>query len=244
MNNKVTAASICLAALLISIGILQWRSIDADDRMITATEQVQNNAETNITDAPATPSDTQVDMTQYEPRADAGSLTIGNPNAPVTIIEFSSLSCPHCASFHSGALPDLKKDYIDTGKVKFIFRDFPLNAPAVSGSLLLKCVPLSDRYEFMDMLFKQQSEWAFDANYQTKLKQYASLLGIGSEEAEACMNDAMSEKAMFDTMREGNEEFGIQSTPTFIIQPSDEKLTGAQPYGEFSKRIEALLKAE
>lgn len=232
MKNKIIAVCVCLFVLVACIGVLQWRSMDADDRMIADIKSSSNNNEIQ----------SEIETASYAPRTDAGSFSIGNPDAPVTILEFSSLSCPHCASFHSGALSDLKKDYVDTGKVQFIFRDFPLNAPAVSASLLLKCVPLTERYDFMEMLFNQQAEWAFDASYQTKLQQYAALIGIGTEKADTCMNDAPAEEAMFSTMRAGNAQYEVQSTPTFIIQPGDEKLIGAQPYGEFSTRIEALLK--
>jgi len=237
MKNKIIAVCVCLVVLLGCIGILQWRSVDADERMIA-------DIETPLTEEVVVAEEKveTIETTSHAPSEDAGSFTIGNPDAPITILEFSSLSCPHCASFHAGALPDIKKDYVDTGKVKFVFRDFPLNGSAVSASLLLKCVPLNERYDFMEMLFNQQSDWAFDGNYQTKLKQYAALIGIGTDKAESCMNDSATEKAMFDTMREGNSTHEITSTPTFVIQPGDEKLTGSQSYGAFSSRIETLLK--
>ncbi len=239
MKKKIIAVGICLVVLVACIGVLQWRSVDADDRMIAAIETTAGDADA----MPIAEVEETSSTTEYPPREENGSFVIGNPDAPVTIMEFSSLSCPHCASFHKGALPDLKKDYVDTGKVKFVFRDFPLNASAVAGSLLLKCVPLDNRYDFMEMLFDQQSQWAFEPDFINKLKQYAALLGIGNDEADKCISDRDTEAAMFDVMREGNAEFEISSTPTFIIQPGNEKLVGAQPYGEFSKRIEALLKA-
>jgi len=235
---------ICLLVLLAAIGALQWKSSNADQD-IKAETNVTSNATTIETSAIAINTETsatlKTEKVEWKATANAGSLTIGAENAPVTITEFSSLSCPHCASFHSGALPDLKKDYVDSGKVKFVFRDFPLNAPAVAGSLLLKCVPVNDRYDFMMMLFEQQAQWAFDPSYAQKLQQYAALIGIGSDKAKSCMTDKDAELAMFDQMRLGNARYGIESTPTFVFEPSEEKLTGAMPYGEFSKRIEKLL---
>jgi protein-disulfide isomerase len=238
MKKKIIAVSVCFGVLIACIGILQFASLNADDRMIADIETASGKSTVNETNAASEPTDI------LNPRSDAGAFIIGAEDAPVTILEFSSLSCPHCATFHKTALPDLKKDYVETGKVKFVFRDFPLNSSAVAASLLLKCVPLENRYDFMEMLFDQQAQWAFDANYQTKLKQYASLIGIGSDDADACMNDKEAERAMFETMRDGSTQYEISSTPTFIIQPGDEKIVGAQPYGTFSTRIEALIEEQ
>jgi len=232
ITKYVLPISVCLVVMLGAIGVLQWRSSDADERMIAAAAETQTTKETaNETE--------NTDI--LNPRAEPGAFIIGAEDAPVTIMEFSSLSCPHCATFHRATLPDLKKDYIETGKVKFVFRDFPLNGAAVAGSLLLKCIPLENRYEFMELLFDQQTQWAMDGNYRTTLKQYAALLGVGSDQAEECMSDEDANRAMFETMREGNAAYEVNSTPTFIILPGEEKLTGAQPYGAFSTRIEKLL---
>lgn len=244
MKNKIIPITICVIALIIGIGILQWRSVGADERMVSDIDTQASENKTiaeevaEITEAVA---QSNIDI---QPRVENDAFVIGSPDAPVTIMEFSSLSCPHCATFHKNTLPDLKKDYVQTGKVKFVFNDFPLNAPAVAASLLLKCVPADNRYDFMEMLFEQQEQWAFDANFINKLKQYASLLGIGNNTAEECMANTTEEAKMFDIMRAQNETHAISSTPSFIIMPGDEKLTGAQPYGEFSKRIEELLKEE
>lgn len=235
MKNKIIAVCICLLVLIACIGFMQWRSQDADERIMAQATAQEAQEKTE-------PVSGNIITKDYTPRFTDGSFAIGNPDAPVTIIEFSSLSCPHCASFHSGALKDIKKDYIDTGKVQFIFNDFPLNAPAVAGSLLLKCIPVDDRYDFMEMLFDQQAQWAFDQDYVTKLKQYASLIGIGNDAAEKCIFDTEVERKMFNVMRLGSQQHDVQSTPTFIIKPSNEKLIGALPYGEFSTRIEKLLK--
>ena len=242
MKKIIIPFVICLVVLLSAIGILQWRSQNADDRMIAAIEQETGEeitlatSETETVDVIAVQSNVA-----YNPRVENGSFVIGVENAPVTIMEFSSLSCPHCASFHSGALPDVKKDYVNTGKVKFVFNDFPLNQPAIAGSLLLKCVAPEKRYDFMEMLFEQQPNWAFDSNYQTKLKQYAALLGVSNEKAEECMNDSAAEAKMFEKMQSDNARYNITSTPSFVFMPSNEVVTGAQPYGAFSTRIEKLL---
>ncbi len=236
-KKYVLPVSICLVVLVTCIGVLQWRSINADDR-------IMNDIEASSGDASKTITENDVTVGDAPAYVENGALVIGERDAPVTILEFSSLSCPHCATFHKVTLGDLKTDYVDTGKVKFVFNDFPLNGPAMAGSLLLKCIPLENRYEFMEMLFDQQAQWAFDNNFNNKLKQYAALLGIGSARAEECMSDREAQAAIVAAMQTANEAYEISSTPSFVIQPGGEKLTGAQPYGEFSTRIEALINQE
>ncbi len=232
MNKKIIVpVLICLVVLGASIGVLQWKS-QGDNSVDTA--DVFENA--------ATTQETQNEVVEVlPPRVINNALVIGNDDAPVTIQEFSSLSCPHCASFHSGALASLKKDYVDTGKVKFAFNDFPLNQPAVDGSLLLKCFEGKDRYDLMEILFSQQSQWAFGGDSKSKLTQYAALLGLSNDKAEACMNNKNAERAMFEAMRANNQKYQVQSTPTFIIQPGDKIISGAQTYGVFSTEIEKIL---
>lgn len=230
---------LCLLVLGGSIGILQWRSQDADKRItdsgdVQTTEIVSKTTETL----------TLQNAAMFKPREDEGSLVIGSPDAPVTILEYSSLSCPHCASFHKDTLGTLKKDYIDQGLVKFVFNDFPLNEPALAGSLLLKCIPIEERYNFMELLFEQQASWAFDSDYHTKLKQYAALLGVSGDKADECMSNELNDRVMLIKMKEAAEKHKIKSTPSFVILPSEEVLTGARSYGEFSTRIEAILKKE
>ena len=175
MNKTILSIIICLFVLGGSIGILHFWSQDADQRMIDAIETAAGGAEMSTTEITSETTETITVQNEisWEAREENGALVIGSLDAPVTIVEYSSLSCPHCASFHKDTLPTLKKDYIDQGQVKFVFHDFPLNKPALAGSLLLKCIPIAERYDFMELLFEQQASWAFEGDYQTKLKQYA-----------------------------------------------------------------------
>lgn len=242
MKKIIISVAICIVVLILAIGILQWSSKNADTRMVNdvaanqtetleITEKTNETSETIIVPAKET-------VTAY---VQDDALVVGEKDAPVTLIEFSSLTCPHCATFHKNTLPALKKDYVETGKVKIIFRDFPLNKPALSASLLLKCVDVDKRYDFMDMLFEQQSAWAFDADYETKLQQYAALLGLSNEKSLSCMNDTETEEAMIQNMRAGAAQYGVNSTPSFIILPSNELIVGPQAYGVFSSKIETIL---
>ena len=103
---------------------------------------------------------------------------IGEDNAPITIIEYASMSCSHCADFHNDTLEELKKEFIDTGKVKFIFRDFPFNYPALAGSMILRCVPEDVRYEYMNGLYKLQNSWVNRDHSKTRSELYLSLIHI------------------------------------------------------------------
>jgi len=250
MNKKIILSVVlCLLVLGGSIGFLNLSAQDADTRMM---DTIETSAGDTVDTAPAPTTDTEKTEPNNNDKASSDSLVsekhgvliMGADDAPVTIMEFSSLSCPHCATFHKDTLPLLKTDYIDTGKVKFVFNDFPLNEPAMAGSLLLKCIPLEERYNFMELLFEQQGNWAFDANYMQKLKQYAALLGVSSEDADACMNDKDKQRLVLVNMSAAAKKFNIQSTPSFIITPGEDMMMGAQAYGEFSSKIEAILKEE
>ena len=152
-------------------------------------------------------------------------------------------SVRHSASFHKNTLGDLKKDYVDTGMVKFVFRDFPTNKPAMDAAKLLKCVDIDERYDFMNLLFEQQLQWALSsADHRQKLMQYAALLGMPNDKAEACMNDMDVDNEIIKGLQEANAEYGVDSTPTFVINPGEKTLVGARPYGDFSTEIESLTK--
>ena len=258
MNKKITSIALCVVVLAICIGVFQYVSQNADeniakdvfenaaisdeeisvysDAVEDAVTQENTTPETEKTLAP------KATMATTPARLENGILTIGDANAPVTIMEFSSLSCPHCAAFHKTTLGALKTDYIDTGKVKFMFYDFPLNQQALHGSLLLRCATGNDRYSFMEMLFDQQSQWAFATDYRTKLKQYAALLGLSSDKAESCMNDVENEQAILQGMKGAATTYKVQSTPSFIIMPDQKMMSGALAYGTFSTEIEKRLK--
>lgn len=177
------------------------------------------------------------------PVGEVKTYAMGNPDAPVKIKEFASLSCPHCADFHTGTLPQVKKELIDTGKVYFEFVNFPLNASAMDGALIALCLP-EDRYnQFISFLFEQQAKWAFDQNYRQILKQNAKLLGASEEKLDACLADEKKKAAIVAKMQEAGEKYKIQSTPSFVINEK-ETFAGALPFAEFKKKVEPYLTQE
>ncbi len=171
--------------------------------------------------------------------AEVGERSIGDPDAPVTIIEYSSLSCPHCASFHKDVLPGLKERYIDTGKVRLVFRDFPLNESAVDAAVIAHCAG-PDRYAgFVDVLFQTQESWSTDSDHRTALKQLGKLGGLTDEQMDACLADETMVNDILQTRLDGQNEHKVQSTPTFVI--GGETYPGSRDVDAFAEIIDPLL---
>jgi protein-disulfide isomerase len=204
------------------------------------------SAETPKADAPATPAPkasapaAQGSVSVSE-LMEAGALpdkSMGDDDAPVTIIEYASMTCPHCAQFHRTTLPALKEKYIDTGKVRLILREFPFDPRAEAGFMLARC---SDEKYFamVDVLFKQQETWARAENARDALLQIARLAGFSQESFEACLTDQKLLEDVRAIKDRGDKEFGVDSTPTFFINGS--KYPGAMSIDEFSAIIDGML---
>ena len=166
---------------------------------------------------------------------------IGNPDAPVTIIEYASLSCNHCAEFHLNTLPKIKEEYIDSGKVRFVFRDFPLNLPALYGSMVLKCVPEDFRYAYQEALYQLQNTWVIreSAKSNKELFKIMQSGGMSKEEFDNCISNTELEQKILQVLMDAQEEFDIKSTPTFII--NGEKLGGNKDIKVFRQIIDKIL---
>jgi protein-disulfide isomerase len=165
---------------------------------------------------------------------------LGSETAPVTIVEYASVTCPHCASFHQQTYPALKSKYIDTGKVKLIFREFPTQpAPvAIAGFMLARCAD-DKYYPMLDAIFSQQQSWAQDP-YNGFLR-IARQAGFTQEKFEACLKDQKLAEQIQGVAQRGNEQFKVESTPTFFI--NGKKYVGALSIAELEKIIEPLLKS-
>jgi len=162
---------------------------------------------------------------------------LGDPAAPVTIIEYSSLTCPHCAAFHTDTLPALKERFIDTGQAKLIARDFPLDQSALNAAVIAHCAGPDRYFAFLDALFASQSSWARSDDPRESLIQLAGLGGLSRDKAEACLASEAMQDAVLQVRLDGQEEFQISSTPSFII--NGEMMTGNQSIDEFATLIEA-----
>ena len=168
-------------------------------------------------------------------------FVIGNEDAKITIIEYASLSCSHCADFHVNTLETLKKEYIDTGKVKMVFRDYPFNYPALLGSMVLRCIPENYRYDYMNALFKLQPDWVNKKNKKTIQELYKIMQsgGMTKDEYDACIYNTELENEILKGVMEAQNQFNIKSTPSFII---DGKLIeGNKSIKEFRQIIDKIL---
>jgi|TARA_B100000530_G_scaffold192954_1_gene122601 protein-disulfide isomerase len=168
-------------------------------------------------------------------------FVIGNEDAKITIIEYASLSCSHCADFHVNTLETLKKEYIDTGKVKMVFRDYPFNYPALLGSMVLRCIPENYRYDYMNALFKLQTDWVNKKNKKTIQELYKIMQsgGMTKDEYDACIYNTELENEILKGVMEAQNQFNIKSTPSFII--NGKLIEGNKSIKEFRQIIDKIL---
>lgn len=156
-------------------------------------------------------------------------MVLGNADAPITMIEYSSLSCPHCARFQKDVLPAIKKDFVDTGKVKFIPRDFPLNKPAIQAAQFAHCSGPMRFFAIEDVLFKTQDQWLTD-NAVEALATIAATAGMDRPTFDACLANKDVEAKIVASRKTAEDAFQINATPTFII--NGVKVEGEQSYDE------------
>jgi len=163
---------------------------------------------------------------------------LGDPDAPVTIIEYSSLTCPHCAHFHEETLPELRERYIATGKVRLVYRDFPLDQRALAAAALGQCVGPDHYFGFLDVMFETQETWAREQSLEP-LKRLGRLAGMSEEQMNACLQDEELINGILQKRLDAQNEYDIGSTPTFII--GGEAYAGSRSIEEFAELIEPLL---
>ena len=168
-------------------------------------------------------------------------FVIGDENAPITIIEYASLSCSHCADFHLNTLPTLKKEFVDTGKAKIVFRDFPFNFPALLGSMLLRCIPQDIREQYTEALYLMQSSWVNRENSKTIEELYKIMQsgGMNKEDFNSCIENTELENQLLQGVISAQNEFNIKSTPSFII--NGQIIEGNKPIKDFRQIINKIL---
>jgi protein-disulfide isomerase len=169
--------------------------------------------------------------------------TLGNPKAPILMVEYAALTCPHCAHFNETVFPKLKAKYIDTGKVYYVFRVFPLSSVDLAVEALARCVPADSYFNFVDLLFKNQVTW--DPEYQPLnvhdgILQVARIAGMSGEQADKCMQDKAALERANKVGEDGQKRYNITGTPTFVVNG---KVHGGQYDWEgLQKDLDAMLK--
>ncbi len=238
--RKIFIIALGLAALILAAGYgLGW-VLDQDSpyKRLTSIEIQQTLAKAEPLDATASPKSQEK---QPESKLLPDRI-LGDPKAPITIIEYASLTCPHCAHFHKDTLPKIKSEFIDKGLVKLIMRPFPFDAVALEGSLMAYCLPAAQYYPFLDAAFASQNDWARAADPIAELKKMARLAGLNDDKLTAC-KDAKSglNEGLLRGRVKAEKELGVQSTPTFLI--GEEKIDGARDFEVFKNAINAALKS-
>ena len=164
---------------------------------------------------------------------------LGDPDAPVTIIEYASLTCPHCAQFHNEVLPELKERYIAPGKVRLIYRDFPLDQVAFAAAALAHCAGPDRYFSMLDVMFETQSNWARENDPIAALKRLGKLGGLTEERMQTCLDDEQLTDGILQTRLEGQNQYEIGSTPTFVID--GKAYSGSRDVEDFSELLDPLL---
>jgi protein-disulfide isomerase len=181
------------------------------------------------------------------PKIDVAAATadrvLGNPDAPVTIYEYASMTCSHCAAFHKFGLPTIKKELIETGKAKLIFRDFPLDNFAVKAAAMARCAPADKFYPLVSMIFAEQERWVKTAAPDEAVQKIGALAGMEPEYIKACMADEDLKKAMMASMQDAQKTYAIDSTPTFIFKKGDERMMEYPDFTDAIKKAEEAAKA-
>ena len=169
-------------------------------------------------------------------------IVLGSDTAIVKIKIFSSLTCPHCASFHSKVVPEIKREYIDAGKVQLIFIDFPLDQAAFNASKILNCLDKAKQITFLDTIYETQAKWTNGQNLDDvnkNLKKIAKSLGISSTKFDKCLIDEDISDKILNGRIDANRKYSIDSTPTIVI--NEKKLEGSVSFKNIKKKIEKLI---
>ena len=269
-NNKSAAILVALVLLLAFLGAgIYYSVVERAETLSQTAEQTAAPApeepivEGEVPPQPETPTNTTVAETST-PEASAAPVgeqpaetaapavstpsvyammsvrTIGDLNAPIKIVEYSSLTCSHCASFHKETLAALKQKFIDTGKVQMTFKEFPLNQPAMDASQILRCMPADKFVSFMNLLFEQQESWAYKEDYKDSLRQNARLAGMSDEQFDACLANTELKNRIAADMKAASDKYKIQSTPSFIINDGQKIIAGDQPLEFFEKSFDEV----
>ena len=168
-------------------------------------------------------------------------MVIGDPAAPLTVIEYASFTCPHCASFHENTYGDLKKNYIDTGKIKFVFREIYFDKYGIWASMIARCAGPEKFFGLTDMLLSSQRTWARAADdlaIVNELSKIARLAGMEEEQIQSCLRDGDKINALVAWYKDNATTDGVRSTPSFMI---DGHLYSNMDYKEFSKLLDEKL---
>lgn len=167
---------------------------------------------------------------------------MGDPDAPVVMIEYASMTCPHCARFHNEILHPVKQKLIDTGKLRLIFRDYPLDTHALRAAMMARCTDRSRYFNLVEVIFKNQDRWVKSNDPLAGLKQLGALAGMEPSYIENCIKNPQLEQFILSGMQDAQRKYKIKATPTFIFNNDAKQLSGDQNPEDFERVVEELMK--
>jgi protein-disulfide isomerase len=198
-------------------------------------EQTATPSEEGSKDLLAAPSSMILDVSKI-----MQDRVLGNPDAPVTIIEYASMTCPHCAHFATTVLPDVKKQLIDTGKAKLIYRDFPLDTFALRTAMMARCAEPDKYYSLIEVLFKNQDRWTKSDNPIAAVSQLGTLAGMDDAYIKQCMESVELEAYILRGVQDAQKNYNLKSTPTFVFNDGQEMLSGGHNVEDFINIVNKL----
>jgi protein-disulfide isomerase len=170
---------------------------------------------------------------------------LGDPKAPVKVDEYVSLGCSHCAEFYNNILPEIEKKYVDTGKVKLVLHDYPLDGASLKGAALARCMPADEYYPFIKTLYATQAAWAYAGGDPVeKIIGYAKLGGMSEDKAKACVADTKLQDEIIAERTDATDRLKVNATPTFIINDGVDTINGAEPATVFAAAFDKILAAK
>ena len=187
--------------------------------------------EPGTTEGSKTVSLPKVEATNSDLKITPEDYTLGKADAPVTFVEYASLTCPHCADFHTNVLPAVKTEFIDTGKVRMVYRDYPLDRLALAASMIARCAGRDRYFGFVGAFFASQANWARDTNPLAALGRIARVGGMTEQDVDMCLKNSTVEDAVVKERLQGEKTFGVSATPTLII--GGDKISGGVTIEQF-----------
>jgi len=238
--------AVCAVAGLMALGLSACSDsshtttgIDAGSAApVVSTETTGSIVSTAMAAEVPTPDGT-VDMAAVMAPGPLKDMAMGSQDAPVTIVEYMSMTCPHCADFHANTLPVIKENYVDTGKVRLIVREFPFDPRAAAAVMLARCAPEDQFFPMVQVLLEQQSTWATAQDAVGALLQIARLAGFTQETFQTCLTNQQLLDDVNAVRNRAASEFGVQSTPTFLINGN--RYSGNMSVEDMSALIDSLL---
>jgi protein-disulfide isomerase len=181
----------------------------------------------------------KIEATYADLKITPDDYAIGRSDAPLTFVEYASLTCPHCADFHTNVLPAVKTEFIDTGKIRMIYRDYPLDKLALAASMIARCAGRERYFGFIGAFFASQESWARDANPLAALGRIARVGGMSQQDVDACLKNSTIEDAVVRERLQGEKAFGVSATPTLFI--GGDKISGGVSIEQFRALVAKKL---